>query len=276
MAAHSFIFSGKMDNAGFERFYDNQPDYAAFRSSPEKQADYRTLADWKVRNLTRLVPESLSFRNILEVGCAFGVLLDNIAARLNIPDRTGIDISGENIKIARELFPGCSFFRGTLEELCDKESGELKEKRFDVIVLSDIIEHIPDDAGFLKAAAAVSDFILLNLPLEKSFRNRNRNYGEDDPSGHLRCYDRQMAEKLVTGAGLKIVGSHTSIAVYDKSFYMVYRKNRSVRVNSKPFHLRIFWTIFYSIEDKFKLISRSLTEKIYGTNYFALLESKHN
>ncbi|MGB8490738.1 MAG: class I SAM-dependent methyltransferase [Bacteroidales bacterium] len=265
-----------MDNAGFEKFYDNQPDYTAFRSSPEKQTDYRTLADWKVRNLIRLVPQSLAFRNILEVGCAFGVLLDNIAGRLNISDRTGIDISGENINVARGLFPDCRFFKGTLEELCDKETGQLKGKKFDVIVLSDIIEHIPDDTGFLKAAAAVSDFILLNLPLEKSFRNRNRNYGEDDPSGHLRCYNRDLAEKLVTDAGLNIVRSHTSIAVYDKSFYRVYRKNRSVRVNAKPFFLRIFWTIFYSIEDKFKLVSKSLTERIYGTNFFALLESRHS
>ncbi len=85
---------------------------------------------------------------------------------------------------------------------------------------------------------------------------------------------RTMAEKLVTDAGLRIMRSHTSIAVYDKSFYSVYRKNRSQRVDAKPFPLRLFWTTFYSIEDRFKLISETLTERIYGTNYFALLESQ--
>ena len=94
-----------MDDADFAVFYDNQPDYIAFRNDKEKQKEYKTLVDWKVRKLTGVIPDNHKFGNILEVGCAFGVLLNNIADSLKIDARTGIDISGENIKTARSLYP---------------------------------------------------------------------------------------------------------------------------------------------------------------------------
>jgi hypothetical protein len=40
-----------MNDADFAVFYDNQPDYVAFRKDKEKQKEYRTLVDWKVRKL---------------------------------------------------------------------------------------------------------------------------------------------------------------------------------------------------------------------------------
>ena len=110
-----------MNNADFAVFYDNQPDYFAFRNDKEKQKEYKTVVDWKVRKLIEIIPGNLKFTDILEVGCAFGVLLNNIADRLNIDSRTGIDISGENIKTAVNLFPGCEFFKGTLEDYVKKE-----------------------------------------------------------------------------------------------------------------------------------------------------------
>jgi SAM-dependent methyltransferase len=262
-----------MDNTEFALFYDKQPDYTAFRNDPGKQDDYKILVDWKVRTLTRLIPDDLIFGNILEVGCAFGVLLNNIADRLKINTRIGIDISGENIKTAQSHYPECSFFRGTIEEFVLGRPPLLKDQRFDLIVLSDIVEHVPDDLGFLNQISKISSYVLLNLPLEKSFKTRNRNYGESDPSGHLRCYDKNLAKQLVRSAGFKIVKDFTLIATSDKMFFDVYRKNRTVRINAKPFYLKFFWSLFYMFEDRFKLMNRKLTEKIYGTNYFAFLRS---
>jgi Methyltransferase domain len=257
----------------YEKFYDEQPDYAAFRNDKVKQEEYKIAVDWKVRNLSRLVPADLEFKNILEVGCAFGVLLNNLADKLQIKTRLGIDISGKNIEIAKNIFPGCYFFQGTIEEFVKAKHAEIKADRFDLIVLSDIIEHIPDDLGFLETARKISSYVLLNLPLEKSFKTRNRQYGEHDPSGHLRCYDKELAVRLTGLAGFEAVNSFTSIAFFDKGSYEIYKKNRSIRVRSKPLPQRLFWSLFYPIEDRVKLSSKRLYEKIYGTNYFALLRS---
>src|SRR5512136_1392516 len=105
-----------MTDPDLSLFYDKQPDYVAFRNDEEKQKDYRIMVDWKVRNLTSLIPHSLKFGEIIEVGCAFGVLLNDVADRLHIDSRIGIDISPENIKTARSLFPQCNFFAGTLDD----------------------------------------------------------------------------------------------------------------------------------------------------------------
>jgi SAM-dependent methyltransferase len=262
-----------MNNTDFAVFYDNQPDYVAFRNDKEKQKEYKTMVDWKVRKLTGVIPHTLSFSNILEVGCAFGVLLNNIADRLHIEKRTGIDISGENIKTAGIQYPGCEFFRGTLEDYVKEKSYILKNHKHDLIVLSDIIEHIPDDLEFLKLIRQVSEYVVVNLPLERSFKNRNRKYGIDDPSGHLHSYDKKLAKKLFNDAGFLLIRDQTSIATSDAQFSGVYKKNRKLRVMSKPFLLRIFWSVFYALEDKFKLTSKRISGRIYGTNYFVFLRS---
>jgi len=259
----------------FESFYDKQPDYIAFRDDPSKRKDYDIIADWKVRNLLQLVTDDFEVGNVLEVGCAFGVLLNKIADNMRIKTRIGIDISAKNIELARTLFPDCFFFQGTFENFIKVKPVEIKDQRVDLIVLSDIIEHLPDDLGFLEMVSDFSSYVLLNLPLEKSFSTRNRQYGEHDPSGHLRCYDEDLAKQIVTKAGFEIITSFTSTSFFDKQFYKVYKKNRSVRVLLKPIPHRIFWTLYYLCEDNLKKISRRLTDKIYGTNYFALLRSKN-
>jgi predicted TPR repeat methyltransferase len=262
-----------MDNFDFALFYDNQPDYAAFRSDEAKRLDYTLTADWKARNLVRLIPSDIKVKNLLEVGCAFGVLLNMVGEKIHAENFSGIDISRENIKVAQELFPAYSFFNGTLDEFIKNIDPIRSGNKYDIILLSDIVEHIPNDLEFLKKVRDISSYVLLNLPLERSFKNRNRNYGEQDPSGHLRCYDKNMAVRLVNSAGFEIVTSFTSIASSDKQFYEMYKKNRTLRVRKKPFHLRLFWSFFYYSEDKLKMMNRRITERIYGTNYFALLKS---
>ncbi len=257
----------------FASFYDKQPDYAAFRDDPSRRRDYNIIADWKARNLVKLVPENFNVENILEVGCAFGVLLNNIADRLDIKKRIGVDISGKSIAVAKELFPDCDFFQGTFDEFIDVKLKGPGNEKFDLVILSDIIEHVPDDLGFLKSVKNYASHVLLNLPLEKSFSTRNRQYGEQDPSGHLKCYDEKLAVDLVTNAGFEIEASFTSTAFFDRKFYEVYKRNREERVRKKPLPLKLFWTVFYFVQDRIKLTSRSLTDKIYGTNYYALLKS---
>lgn len=258
----------------FASFYDKQPDYVSFRDNPSRRSDYEIISDWKVRKLVHLVPEGQKFDNILEVGCAFGVLLNNIADRLGIKNRIGVDISSKNIEVAKDLFKDCIFFNGTFEEFLRNHPEGLNKKKFDLIILSDIIEHLPDDLGFLRTLNNYSSYVLLNLPLEKSFSTRNRNYGEQDPSGHLRCYDEDLAVRLVTDAGYRILKSYTSTAFFDKRFYEVYKKNRSARISRKTLPKRVFWSLFYFIQDKIKGASKMLTDKIYGTNYFALLKNQ--
>jgi 2-polyprenyl-3-methyl-5-hydroxy-6-metoxy-1,4-benzoquinol methylase len=142
----------------YAKFYNEQPDYVAFRNNKLKQEEYRVAVDWKTRKLCQLIPSGFEFNNILEVGCAFGMLLNNLADKLQIKARFGIDISSENIKAAKNSFPDISFFHGTIEEFIKVIPQEIQNNQFDLIVLSDIVEHIPDDLDFLKTARNISSF----------------------------------------------------------------------------------------------------------------------
>ena len=84
----------------YAEFYNEQPEYIAYRNNKIKQEEYKIVVDWKARKLSQLIPDNFKVKNILEIGCAFGVLLNNLADRLNIPSRFGVDISSENIKLA--------------------------------------------------------------------------------------------------------------------------------------------------------------------------------
>jgi hypothetical protein len=263
-----------MENFDFRGFYDSQHDYVSFRNDEGKRSEYNVAVDWKVRNLCSLVPVSLSFKNVTEVGCAMGILLNKIGDMLSISDRTGIDIASENIKLASELFPECVFFRGILEEYLETENFVNRKGKIDLVILSDIVEHIPDDTGFLKQVSKVSNYVLLNLPLEKCFRNRKRNYGTNDPSGHLRNYNAKDASELVRSAGFTLINSFTDNAHFNKEFFAIFRKNRNDRIRSKSLLKRIFWMKYYFFEEIIRIISPRLYTRTYGSNYFALLKSE--
>lgn len=262
-----------MEDFDFKSFYDQQSDYASFRNDPAKRHEYDVAVNWKVKNLCSLVPDSLRFSNVLEVGCALGILLNKVAESLNITERAGVDISGENINLARQLFPTCTFVQGTTENIKSDLLKDNPDKKFDLLVLSDIVEHIPEDHDFMVENSKISTHVLFNLPLEKCFMTRNRKYGVDDPSGHLRKYNRQDAVRLVETSGYEVVASFCTNSHFDKEHFRIYRFNRKERLRKKGFLKRTFWSIFYFKLDIIRSVAPGIYTRIFGSNYFALLKS---
>jgi hypothetical protein len=183
-----------------------------------------------------------------------------------------LDISSENIKVARDLYPGGTFFQGTIDDFNTVFRNKAFTK-FDLVILSDIIEHVPDDLRFLSAVKEISSYVLINLPLEKCYKNRNRKYGMEDPSGHLRCYDKKEALSLISKAGLNIINCFTENALKDKDIFKLYLKERAERLRNKSLPKRLFWTLFYYSEGRVIIMNNRLNEKINGTNLFCLVKS---
>lgn len=256
----------------FKRFYEEQSDYKSFRDDPLKQQEYRTKTDWKARQLVCLLPEVNEVQNILEVGCAMGILLNNISTRLSVKDYYGLDISEQNIEKARALFPEGHFHQGVIEDFIPLMQEEFLIQDFDIVILSDIIEHIPDDLGFMKGVRMISKRVLVNLPLEKSWKNRKRKYGENDHSGHLRSYNEKDAFRLFKNAGYEILRSFTVNPLTDKQYFSYHEKARAERIRKKALPKKIFWSLYYPLEDRLKFMNKSIYERIYGTNLFALLK----
>lgn len=183
----------------FERLYDDHRDYAARRlegSFEQRQIDIE-VRGFKLPQLVALWPGPPP-ASVLEIGCATGEL---IAAWPVAPGgrRVGFDLSGRNIEAARSRFPDVEFERADFRLQPPSE-------RFDLVVLSDVLEHVEDDAGFLRDAAALGRRVLVNLPLECNWLNARREYGVNDVSGHLRRYTLAQGLDLFTRSGLDVQG----------------------------------------------------------------------
>jgi SAM-dependent methyltransferase len=256
----------------FEKYYDEQKDYAQFRNNPEKRKEYEIWVQWKVKSLLKTIPDDLKFENIIEIGCAFGVLLKEISTHLKIKSVFGLDISSQNISLGKSLYPDICFIQGTLENTNLLKYLEDKS-HFEVIILSDIVEHIPDDHDFFKRVSKIGKYVLLNLPLEKSFITRNRKYGETDSSGHLRCYDEKLAMDLINNNNFKIRNKFIENFFKDPVPFSLYIKEQKARVRKKTFLKKTFWSLIYPIHNYVFRKVEILPKKIYGSNLFCFLES---
>jgi 2-polyprenyl-3-methyl-5-hydroxy-6-metoxy-1,4-benzoquinol methylase len=86
---------------------------------------------------TDLIPEKSI---VLEVGCGTGDLISHMNARVAM----GIDLSPEMIKIASRKHPEIIFESTVIEDL-------KTDIHFDYIFLADVIEHLQDVSGTVKA-----------------------------------------------------------------------------------------------------------------------------
>ena len=112
---------------------------------------------WDRAELLRFVPPAA--RKVLEVGCgegAFAALLEAAGVRV-----TAIEPDAAAAAVARGR--AARVHRATLEEAL----GEVARERFDLIVLADVLEHLEDPVGALRALApllAPGGAFLLSLP----------------------------------------------------------------------------------------------------------------
>ncbi len=117
---------------------------------------------WKAQNLAQLCGQAgiALHGDVLEIGCAEGIVLD--ALRESYPDARyhGIDISATFIERGRKLFPGIGL-------RCQTADDFFQDRPYvDFVVLSDLLEHVPDDDALVEHVASRCGCLLLKVPLE--------------------------------------------------------------------------------------------------------------
>ena len=104
---------------------------------------------------------------VLDVGCGIGVVAYNIATKAGA-EVTGIDLNARNIIQAQEQFRH--------EHICYRVGDvltDLPDERFDVVILSNVLEHIEDRVEFLRnlCRTVSPNRILIRVPLfERDWR----------------------------------------------------------------------------------------------------------
>ena len=207
----------------FAALYDAHPDYAARReagSLAQAQIDIE-VRQFKLPWLLQQLPPGEPLGDVIEIGCATGELIGSLPA--DGGRRIGVDISPHNVQAARERFARVEFVAGDFRTL------GLPPVR--TVILSDVREHVPDDTDFLRAAARLGDQVLVNLPLEDNWLNRQRRYGPDDVSGHLRCYSLADGLALFAQSGLEPV-AYRQVWIHETDAEAARRRLRRERLGS--------------------------------------------
>jgi ubiquinone/menaquinone biosynthesis C-methylase UbiE len=132
----------------------------------------------------------LGVRSILDAGCGNGANLEAIQRQLGITDVTGIDLSENALKIARRRVKGV--FKAVNVE------HEKLDRTFDLILTSQVIEHVVDDDAFLAKLRAMCERYVIVATLQGSMRKSEAHIG------HVRNYTRRGLEAQMRRAGFTI------------------------------------------------------------------------
>ena len=247
-----------------EKFYDEHESYIERRKEgSKKRIEYIEEIDlWKNKYLKSVIPKNYRIETILEIGCGTGDLLGRFPADICESNRFGVDISNKNIEFAEIRYPKINFCAGTIYDF------NFSKKDFNLIILSDILEHVKNDLELLIKSSELAQFIVVNIPLEKCYANRRRQYGESDIAGHLRAYNLKDALSLINKANLKIVNSK-KVSVINESFWQK-------RFTKDFFSNSDFKTI---VEKKlpyylYHVAKYSILPFLYSSNLFAFLEKR--
>jgi ubiquinone/menaquinone biosynthesis C-methylase UbiE len=105
-------------------------------------------------------------QSVLEIGCGEGFVLDYLVKRKPELKYTGVDLNSEAVKMARRITaPGIDYVCANGEQI------PLPDKRFDLVIMSEVLEHVATPENVLAEALRLGNpYVLVTVPLEPYFR----------------------------------------------------------------------------------------------------------
>ncbi len=145
-----------------------------------------------LRRLMKQVLRSVYFETVLDVGCGQGSFLTELCAEFPRIRPNGCDISPAAIELARQKIPHGTF------SLLDIGKEHLREQ-FDLVVCSEVLEHITDDMTALGNLAKMTrKYLLVSAP-----QGRMRRF--EIEVGHVRNYTSGELIQKVEKSGFRAI-----------------------------------------------------------------------
>jgi len=180
-------------------FYDN------WSIDQLMKSDRTRILQWKAINLVNLFLRSVKDtlpESICEIGGAEGTVLNSIGRILNGRKLINYDVSNSFCQYGAKIYPHIVFI--------NEEFSNRRKDIYDLIICSDIIEHVEQEDSFLKVISQSCHYALFKIPLEKCLINsavwywfhgqakpKSHLYGPNHYNGHLRGYTLHQAIKAV-------------------------------------------------------------------------------
>lgn len=150
-----------------------------------------------------LVKKLDGVQSICDLGCGNGHITGRLAALgYHV---TGVDASASGVQIAQRAYPGVEFVHALID-------GDLNLGQFDLVISSDVIEHLYRPADLLEAAVTqlkAGGQILLGTPYHGYFKNlvlaatgkMDAHFSALHDGGHIKFFSVNTLSKLMRSHG---------------------------------------------------------------------------
>jgi hypothetical protein len=145
---------------------------------------------------------------VCEVGCGAGAILRELHDRLPGSTFVGYEISPQALELAEPRATDRLTFR--------LQDATADSQHFELMLIMDVIEHVPDPIGFLAALRAKADRVVLHIPLDLSAQSVLRPgklSARRRDVGHIHYFTPETAVATVEDAGYTVTDT-----VYTRGF----------------------------------------------------------
>ena len=145
-------------------------------------------------------------KKVLDVGCASGWFLSNIAAKFPRASYYGIDIYDKGIAYAKLLYPNIQF------KVADAHAIPFPNETFDLIICTEVLEHVDDPKGALLEMRRVltkNGKVIIELDSGTVLFSIvwylwRKAYGRVWNDSHLHSFTARKLEQVTTSSGFTI------------------------------------------------------------------------
>lgn len=117
-----------------------------------------------IENLRDTVTPLENINRVIDIGCGEGFIINS----LSLPDITGVDISKNALKLAKDKNRNCNLCAGSVYEL------SFKNNSFDLAIATEVLEHLEKpDRALQEIRRISSDYCIFSVPNEPYFRTMN-------------------------------------------------------------------------------------------------------
>ncbi len=163
-------------------------------------------------NVFRYLIKDKDINNILDVGCASGILTSQIAKLFPNAKVTGVDLYKDAIQYAKKKYINLKFL------VADAHKLPFKDNSFDLTVCYETIEHVTDPLLMIKEIHRVTKKTGISILAMDSgsllFRIVwfvwEKSRGKVWQGAHLHPYHHHELENVIKKAGFKIIKKHFS------------------------------------------------------------------
>lgn len=180
-----------------------------------------------------ILKNNINFKDICEVGCGAAEILSQFKNEFKNTNVYGYDIAHGLDKFWKEKKDINLFNSNFLKT---------NNKKYDLIIFADVIEHLDSPFDYLDYSRKVSDYIVIYLPLDLSLRsllNTKLLKKQIFNVGHINFYTKDIFMNILR---------HKNFKVLDCNFNHPFRRkiNQSNLKSIFIQKLRIFFSLFFS------------------------------